>query len=450
MSRLRLRGGSDIGAPPPPPSEIYGPVYGAQWVRDSCAPRAVTQPSGSVVTVAPGSNLTQGLLTANPGATFWLQKGTHTVSASLSPTANQRFYCESVAGKNRTSSDSAVITANGATLSGWIIGGSAAGIQIYGGVWTGLATVADTWRAAIGGNESTGSGWVVQDAIVGPNGSMGVRLFGPSWTVRRCYIHDNGFYGIATQSPSQSIRNAGALMEFCHLYRNSTQVHGTSVDAGQKFMRVDAMTCRYNYVQAQEGAGLWWDYNHIDHEIHDNVIEDCWDWGLFYEYSWGGADIHHNYLARNAEHYGTDSWFNAVQLLVSSTDGYADRSDPAASPRFREVRVRNNLLTGTSKQMGVLELAGRQHPRQIKFYDNKVIWTGSNPAMELAGAESNDTTDVYVNGNTFESNRYYATDTANARWQWQGTGIAGVSKTWAQWVAYGHDDPGGSFEEWTG
>lgn len=433
---LHLRGGGDVD----PPAHTFGPVNGAPWVRDHAVAQAVTQPAGTIVTVDPGE-LTQALLTANPGATFWLTKGTHTISSSLTPLADQKFYLESAFG-TRDSTNSAVLDAGDADLSGHIFGGTVAGVEIHGGVWTGLGTTAsgtDTWRAAI--RQTGTSGWVVEDAEIANNGQQGIRFSGSNFVARRLYIHDNGFYGINTVTDG-TYRLTGGLMEYCHLKANSTAIHGIDVDAGQKFVHCDDSEFAYNWIENTEGTGLWWDFRHKDHHIHDNVIEGSWDVGLFFEYSYGGTEINNNYLQGNGEHYGTDSWFSAVQLLVSSTDA-------TLGGDYAEVRVHHNLLDGTSKQMGVLELLGRPVPRGIRFYDNDVTWRGTSLVMELAGGESNGTTGVYTNGtNTFEDNYYHAVDQDLARWQWIGaSGSAGVSKTWDQWKAYGHDVPGGTLDE---
>jgi hypothetical protein len=435
----------------------YGPTNGAQSVRDGAVPNAVTVPGAAHTTFTSAQSMAtiQAAVTAaGTGAVFWFTKGAYTWNSTLVPLANQKFYFESAAGLSRTAADTAVLDAGGANLSLCMFGSTATaslgGVQVYGGKWQNHSTMVVTAGAiaAITNMSYPPSvGWIVQDTEI-TNAWMGIRFGGNNFVGRRNYIHDCGFYPMNSVALSSN-RHQGALIEN-NRWINNCVVPGSS-DPGQKWVHVDGMTFRNNYIEGSQGAGVWWDFQHKNHIIHDNVIENCTGWGLFYEWSNGGTEIYNNALFNNAEGGGVN-WFGDVQLLVSSCDATLQTS--GATLLSSTILVHHNLLDGTAHQMGVVELTGRPHPNGARFYENDVWWRGTLTTQEIAGGESGESRDVYIAGrNTFEANHYHVPNLAsgNHRWQWLGaeagtgaSGNGGNTKTWAEWQAYGHDDPGGT------
>lgn len=454
MSYLRLRGGVSVGEEPPA-APAYGPAYGRQWVVDNAVPRAVTQPSGTITTVNPGNNVATKVATAGVGGTLWFTAGVHTIASKVTLLANQRLYLQSAAGFNRTSSDTAIIDGNSGTHT--VFESEAGGVEIHGGIFrnqgTGSTPVAGQSNLRLAGGYLV-TPYLVEDAEFGPNVQTGCR-FSARFTCRRCYSHDNGYYGVHSNEGPTNItydeRYQGCLVEHNHLGGNNGYLltnDGGSVSQG-KWGATRASTFRYNYVHDNWGAGMWWDTDHSDHDIYDNVVENNrgpYAWGMFLEYSRGGNWIRNNHLAGNAQGYGADSWFSQVQLMVTGCDG------TLGSPRFSENRVSNNIIIGSGKLMGVGERAAAYVPAKFtRFYDNDLWWNGTLTTDEIAGGESNSTTGVYdpVNGNTFEGNRYHihTNSSSYARWQWVRPGfISGGTKTWLEWNAYGHDVPDGLYE----
>jgi hypothetical protein len=429
--------------PPPGGTPTYGPVVGVQATRDNTAMQSVAHPGGTVVTVPPGQ-LTQTTLAQNPGARFWVTKGSHLVTSSLTPSANQKFWFESAA-SNRTTENTAVVHANNAVFAEYMIGGAASGVEIRGGVFMNYAlTTSSPFHAAIRPKSATG--WLVQDAEIGPNGRQGIRECGDNFVWRRLYVHDNGFYGVNTETSPRGagVRLTGGLMEYCRLFRNSTAVHGTANDAGQKFLHCNNSTFRYNWVNAHEGAGLWWDFQHQGHQIHDNVIENCWDWGLFYEWSFGGTKIYRNYLLNNGENSQPNVGFlNKTQLFLSTCDG---STVPGGIEVYRNVVDGNSYSPGSGVGY-LLGIANHTFPtrptsKSINIHDNQ-LWLRGTSGERVGGSDQNATKTMWTEPTLqWENNQYRVGSMSPSYWKWDSGSGVGTAKSWTAWQGFGFDDTG--------
>jgi hypothetical protein len=265
-------------------------VDGAAAVRAAAGPRTVANPGGGVAFNS-SSNI-QTLINANPANTIFVASatGAYTNFRGITyTTKHPRFYFPGAASS---------YSITGAGTSGESIGvdGGTGGLEVYGGTWKNYGTAASaSFMRAINANP----GSIIEDAVFTLNGQIGLGIYatsGQTSRVSHCTFSANGRYGV-TGGGDPSVSALGApTVEYCIIDNNNTLRLAPDIDAGgTKFVRADGMQCRYNWVKNNFGMGLWWDAYNRNVQCHNNVTENNVCAGIFYEISYGGTIIEHNY-----------------------------------------------------------------------------------------------------------------------------------------------------------
>jgi hypothetical protein len=369
------------------------------------------------VAVAPGANL-QALIDANPPRTnFCFGSGIYRLSGTINtgdrfPTLDLR------AGAVIDGQNGGFVGIDGPDAP---VGQS--GTVVLGGVFQHFGNAASPiWASPM----IVRRNGVVDGSEFTENFNAGLAIQGSNARVSGVHTHHNGRYGlVVTASCLGCPGPVGVVIEDSEIAFNNTRGLPTNDDAGgTKFSGgTDGMIVRGNTVHDNYGAGLWWDGYNKNAQVYDNVISGNRNWGIFWELSYGGAKIHHNTLTGNgasADH----SWFNAVQLLVSASDGGTGG-----------IEIYENTIVGTAHPLGLINHAG--HPirtRQVYVHHN-TLTLGSADA-KVGAAAFDGLTELFAASanNRFEHNTYRVPDPGAAYWAWNGQIL-----TWSQWQAAGND-----------
>jgi len=311
---LRMRRG---GTPDSPPSIIFGPINGAQSVRDGVGTRTVTSPGGGV-SFNSASNINT-LITNNPSNTVFIASATGTYNnfrgISYS-NKHPRFYFPGAAA-------SYSITGAG-SLNEIGMNGNTNGLEIHGGTWTGYGTTASAFGSSI---NAVGSS-IVEDAVFTNAGQSGLVLesavAGVTNLVSHCHFTTNGRYNI-TSNPGGTTNFQNTTLEYSLLENGNSALNDPGGDAGcMKMGFTSPFTMRYCWSKGNHGFGVWVDGRNRNAFIHNNVIENNFGHapipgagGLFYEVGAGGVVIEHNYIIGNGSSSDGNYPFNGVQLAVS-------------------------------------------------------------------------------------------------------------------------------------
>jgi parallel beta-helix repeat protein len=436
---LHLRRGS-VAVAEVPPGEEFGPTNGAQSVRDNAGPQTVADPGGGTLfTTADNATITSTIQNGAIGATYRFAAGTYNRTAATN-----------VLDRNPT-----LIFLPGAIWNG------------NGGDFDGFDCTQDVGFTVKGGTfqnfgSATGANWPSGVRLRGPglieDGTftdchVGFAINGSNSTLRRNYCHANHRYGYAMSGTA-----AGVLIELNEITNNNVAHFNVGGDAGgagkhgvtTAGVGVGGITIRKNWYHANYGAGLWidgWRPASGSILIEDNVCENNRNWGIFYELSYGGAIIRRNAVLNNGVAAPTDpnnpespSWFNAVQLEVSCSDGSLG---PGSG-----IEISRNIVDGSERAMGLLN--HDSHPSDCKgvTFQNNDVWL-RDPAQisgsggYLGGQDSQITKTLWTEStNRFLTNSYHVASLSTAYWKWGSGAGGGSEQTWAQWQAFGHDAAG--------
>jgi parallel beta-helix repeat protein len=212
--------------------------------------------------------------------------------------------------------------------------------------------------------------WLIEDNEVRYNREAGIRGNTGS-TLRRNNVHHNGRYGVTDGA-------TGMLLENNEIAFNNTRRLDPNDDAGgTKFLKVNGMTVRNNYVHDNYGTGLWFDWDNNDITIEGNRVENNDGIGIFYEVSYNGI-IRNNTLTGNGtaangslyalgQIYLNDSQYveiygNVIDVGAENAISLVDYDRPDTSvystnKRTANVSVHDNEIT--IRGGGMVGLVGR-------------------------------------------------------------------------------------------
>ncbi len=263
---------------------------------------------------------------------------------------------------------------------------------------------------------------VVKGTEFRENFNAGLEIQGTNARVSNVYTHNNGSYGLVVTSGP-----VGVVIEDSEIAFNNTRKLPTDYNAGgTKFSTTDGLIVRRNEVHDNYGSGLWWDGYNRNAQVYGNVIRDNRNWGIFWELSYGGARIHDNTLTGNGIGDGTANWFNAVQLLVSCSDGSVG-----------SIEIYDNRIDGTAYPLGLINHSG--HPlRTSGVHVHHNVMTLRSSGTRVGAVAFDGLTELFTAAadNRFDHNTYRVPDRA-AYWAWDGQTL-----TWSQWQAAGNDRNG--------
>ena len=466
---LRLRRGGITGEPPPL-TETYGPLLGAQTIRDNVGPRTVSDPGGGVTFTA-SSNI-QTLIDGNPYNTLFV------ASASAGSTFNNfrnrvysarhpRFYFP---GAPNT------FVIDGGSVDGWGLNGTGTGanggLEVYGGTWKNYGlptgtTVGGVTPIVIGGG---GGASIIQDAIFTLNNQIGVAIYlnvassGALTTMlfSHCTFSNNGRYGFSGSSLASANSSAWfytPTVEWCLFDNNNVRNFDTGDDAGgQKFSYTDGGNFGTSVYKNTHGHAMWFDGYNRNATLHDGVIEDNQGIGLFWEIGRGNTIIEHMYATRNGNAADINYPFNATQFVISCSPSDASAASfPGPNTRSQ---IRNCDIDASGYSTPIVLYTHGDHPdteRTRNWYVNhNRMWLRGATAQQRVGlcdactpghphsaAKVGDigTSPGLPALNLFDFNEYHVADISAGAAYWNhDTGFMSPgAMTWAQFKARGHE-----------
>ncbi|MDQ3787978.1 MAG: right-handed parallel beta-helix repeat-containing protein [Actinomycetota bacterium] len=303
-------------------------------------------PEGAVV-VVPGTDLSAATRNNPPGTTFWLSPGTHVL-------AHDRF------GQVMPKDGDAYLGAPGAVLDGQRINQAAftqtaADVVIRGLTIRGFVAPLDQGVV----NHDSGPRWVIEGNVIEDNDGAAMMAGVGQRVIGNC-LRDNGQYGI-------NAYRAGGLSDIVvegnEITGNNTadwetRLPGCGCTGGMKFWATNGADLRGNWVHHNHGVGIWADTNNNDFVVEDNLIEDNYAEGLFYELSYNMV-LSGNTFRRNALPYGRKRAERGDNFPVAAVYVSESGGDPRVPARTDLIDIRGNMFSDNWSGVTLWENADR-------------------------------------------------------------------------------------------
>lgn len=406
--------------PPPGDPGAYGIINGRSWLTQAAAPVAVTDPGGGV-SFTTRSDL-QTKIDANPSGTKFVHAsgGTEAWTTSLNcGTKNPKIYFLGLAGSTATTIDGQNTSINGFTST------AGSGYEIHGGTFTGFGDPVDElFRAAMNVN-----GPCVIEDIVATSCHLGVNLGtdGDNTTVRRCYLHSNRRFGLQV-SGTETLPVDNVNIEHCRIDNNNTAQLSFAVASGTKFVHTTNSTLRYNWASNNYGWGLWPDGYNENMLITENLTEDNWRGGIFYELSHGGGTV----ISRNecyrdcAANTEVVSRHTRAALLVSESDGTIGAGG---------ITITRNIVDTAAWPIILFDNDNRSMVTRDVDVNTNDFWLRSSNSR--VGGDDEKATKTMHNDATFTwtDNQYHVLFTSWEHWRWPTSTNASEQLSFASWEA---------------
>jgi parallel beta-helix repeat protein len=303
-------------------------------------------PEGAVV-VDPGTDLSALTRNSPENTTFWLSPGTHTLAAD-------QF------GQVIPKDGDVFLGAPGAVLDGQRINQAAftqtaADVVIRGLTIRGFVAPLDQGVV----NHDSGPGWVIEGNVIEDNDGAGMMAGVGQRVIGNC-LRDNGQYGI------NAYRSGGLsdlLVEGNEITGNNTgdwetKVPGCGCTGGVKFWATDGADIYDNWVHHNHGAGIWADTNNNDFIVENNLIEDNYAEGLFYELSYNLV-LSGNTFRRNALPYGRRRAERGDNFPIASVYISESGGEPRVPARTNLIDIRGNYFSDNWSGVTLWENADR-------------------------------------------------------------------------------------------
>lgn len=430
--------GASVGEPD------YGPLQGAQWVRDNAAPREVTDP-GDGVTFTSRSDLATKIAANASGTTFVCAAGAALDWDAMVDVSTKapKIYFLGTAGV-----DSAVIDGGSRQIQGIRSDVGSGGFEVHGGKFQNFGSSLTEGRFPLLLRGTAGGIW---DAEFYSNAYGGFQLSGSDMTVSHVYTHDNGFYGCSVTTSDDSA--SGLTFEYVRISGNNTSRSDPGNTAGAvKFTRMVDGAVRYCYVHDNYGFGLWIDTAGSDNGsgmvFDENVCEDNLRAGIFLESAKHGTTARRNYLKGNGR--GDATWpqteTNGWQLTMSCCDG----SDGDALDISRNVVDSGTTASRWPLAIGIVTHDGHsENSKNISVTDNDIYvrYNGTTNSKAVGGVDSQSTKTMWndtvsADPIVFDSNNYNLLSLSASNWAWEAPGSTSTgtgADSWATWQGFGFD-----------
>jgi hypothetical protein len=429
--RLRWPG---IEQGPPPPNTFFGPTVPVADVRAQAGARAVVDPGGGVPFTS--SATLAAAIAANPSARLFVcTSSTPAITAPVQLDPGYTILFPGAVG-------SKIIDGAGRDIVPFEL---LPGALIKGGK-------IQNWGTTTHGTGIVLRGAAAEDVVVTDCFETGISLqTNSAGRISHCTLFDNGHNGYGSGTDD-------CILEFNNVYGNNTRLISPGNEGGAgKLLFAGHGLFKRNWVHGNLGFGAWWDTGNSDWIIEDNVCEDNSFAGIFYEANFG-SEIRHNYIANNGRTGtigGTAATIeNCVNMRLS--DNAADRVAPDG--QIYPVDVHHNIFDHTRTDgipTGALIVlwdhtdSPTRHVANHDIHDNQ-FWCRGTPGIVPIRCKDQDVSptggipttnfQLWDMDNHFSDNEYQVLSLSNSYWQWDvGTGF-GVTKTWAQWLAFHSGD----------
>jgi len=304
-------------------------------------------PQGARV-VNPGDDLSALTRSSPAGTIFWLSPGTHTLAVD-------QF------GQVIPKDGNEYLGAPGAVLDGQGINRAAFTQTAADVVIKGLTIrrfVAPVNQGVV--NHDSGPRWLIEGNIIEDNGGAGMMAGIGQQVIGNC-LRNNGQYGINAYHPGGGLTDL--VIEDNEISGNNTddwetQQPGCGCTGGAKFWAVNGADIRGNWVHHNHGAGLWADTNNNDFVIEDNLIEDNYAEGLFYELSYNLV-LSGNTFRRNTLEYGRTRAARGNNFPVAAVYISESGGESRIPARTSLIDIRGNYFTDNWSGITLWENADR-------------------------------------------------------------------------------------------
>jgi hypothetical protein len=293
-------------------------------------------------------------------------------------------------------------------------------VELHGLHFRFAANVAQHGAVVLAGSHDT-----LQDCIIEAMNSSGATFSGEHQVVRRCVFRDNGQLGFGANG-ANDLRFTESLVE-----NNNTKDFDRGWEAGGDKL----VLCRHAVLEQSRflrnrGNGIWFDIGNEDCVVHQCLIADNEDSGIFDEISFG-LQAHDNVIVGNGFAATAGAWGAQAGISLSSSpasliernlilgnrEGFNFREQTRTTLRIGgkteepvwnhdEVIRRNIIALNRDAQIwGWFDLTdGRQWPARTKEPAGSVNVTSSEPA-DLAGRFTARNNDGQPSGLTLEKLR---------------------------------------------
>ncbi len=276
--------------------------------------------------------------------------------------------------------------------------GDATGVQIAGLVVEKYSSEAQA--GAIGHTGGTRE-WLIRDSVIRLNSAAGLKV-GSGSRVLRNRIFNNGNLGVSCigddlRFEDNEISRNGYFRGMDTLWEGG----------GVKCFGTSRVAFRRNRVEANNGIGLWTDYDNVDALYEDNLLLRNVNSGISHEISYR-AIIRRNYLFDNGAGFSVWLWGSAIQVQNS-----------------RDVLVQGNLVVAyRGNGIGLIQQSrgeGRLGPWVTtgnRVVGNVVV--SMVPGSGRSGAVADhDHAGLWNGDNVFSGNAYHVTDPQGPYWAWR-------------------------------
>jgi hypothetical protein len=437
--RMRRGGGAAGGGGGTPP--IYGPTDGRDAVIASVGPRTVADPGGGIAFNSSGS--LQTAINNNPtSSVFVCSVNTPVWNSQVSPgTKRPTIIFPGPVGQK-------IINCQSGTF---IPIDTGDGTTIKGGTWQNSDT---TFAAIIARNDATVTDVICTD-IGTASGGQGISIQGQNVLVSHCTFHST-----ANQGLSGIVGSHNMTVEYCEMYNNNTfQINPGNQGGAQKIGGCGDGWYHHNYAHDNIGFGMWWDTNVYDWLIEENVTENNYLSGFFFEANYGSV-IRRNHIANNGRNVVIGGFPATLENTVNVrlSDNKADVTNPNGV--VTPMQFTRNYIDHTGSfggDTGALILmwdhsaTTARHVGNNDVFENQ-FWIRSGAALGTRGIPRIRGLDTVTTGfpvwtldNNFFTNDYHvpAGQTGTAFWMWDtGTG-QGTARTYTganQWQSFHASD----------
>jgi hypothetical protein len=186
-----------------------------------------------------------------------------------------------------------------------------------------------------------GNHGVIEDCVFERTNGAGASFSGDGIVARRCTFQDNGQLGFGASGAH------GLRLDGCTIRNNNTKGFDRDWEAGgDKIALSRGVVLENSAFVENRGHGIWFDIGNEDCEVHNCLIADNEDSGIFYEISYG-LHAHDNVITGNGFADSEGAWGASCGISLSSSPGCV---------------IERNLIVGNKEGFNFRE-QGRTTPR---------------------------------------------------------------------------------------
>jgi hypothetical protein len=267
-------------------------------------------PAGAV-TVAPGASTIQDAIAQHPGGgtTYYISTGTYYIDSSINPNDNDTFI----------GAPSAIIDGSGAQAVAFGFNDHASGVTIK---YLTIQHFAGPQNNGIV-NQGQGADWTFEYNTVRDNpdtngGGAGIYLGDNNHVSYNCFTQ-NAQMGIGGVDATGFVVDHNEVSFNAQGYET---VHNCGCSGGMKFFQTTKGIVTNNWIHDNGNVGLWIDTNNSFFLVTDNVIENNFAEGFFYEISYNAVVENNVFRLNNLGKNASNAGFPNGAVYISESGGF--------------------------------------------------------------------------------------------------------------------------------